>query len=118
MQDETVIRRSIVALGLKVAIKAETGLYTHFDGLEIVQDWDYIHIHVAPYLDKVLSNHGWSDEGKQDTRHFEPIHPSSIKELETSEGPEDPVAAKAVEADSFAYRTGIGENPPWTTIQH
>jgi hypothetical protein len=100
----------IVKLGLTVAIKAEEGLMTHFNGLEIVQDRDYIHIHVAPYLDKILANHGWSEEGKQETRLVEPIHPSSIKELETSEGPEDPAAAKAIEAAAgFAYRTDIGE---------
>jgi hypothetical protein len=93
-----------------VVIKADLGLSTHFNGLEIVQDWDYIHIHVAPYLDKILANHGWSEEGKQEARHCVPLHPSSIKELETSEGPEDPVAAKAVEtAAGFAYRTGISE---------
>jgi hypothetical protein len=77
----------ISKLGLTVAIKAEEGLTTHFNGLEIVQDRDYIHIHVAPYIDKILVNHGWSEEGKQETRLVEPIHPSSIKELETSEGP-------------------------------
>jgi hypothetical protein len=108
--DETVIRRLIVALGLKVAIKAELGLSTNFNGIDIVQDRDYIHIRVAPYLDKILANHGWSEEGKQEARYFEPLHPSSIKELETSEGPKDPVAAKAVEtAAGFAYRTGIVE---------
>jgi hypothetical protein len=52
-------------LGFKVTIKAEEGLLTHFNGLEIVQDRDYIHIHVAPYLDKILANHGWTEEGKQ-----------------------------------------------------
>jgi hypothetical protein len=109
-EDETVIRRLIVALGLKVAIKAELGLSTHFNGLEIVQDRDYIHIHVSSYLDNILTNHGWSEEGKQEARHFEPLHPSSVKELETSEGPEDPVAAKAIEtASGFDYRTGISE---------
>jgi hypothetical protein len=64
-EDETVIKLLSVALGLKVAIKAEVGLSTHFNGLVIVQDRDYICIHVAPYLDKILDNHGWSKEGKQ-----------------------------------------------------
>jgi hypothetical protein len=109
-EDETVIRQLIVALGLKVAIKAELGLSTHFNGLEKVQDRDYIHIHVSPYLDKILANHGWIEEGKHEARHFKPLHPSSIKELETSEGPEDPVAAKVIKtAAGFAYCTGIGE---------
>jgi hypothetical protein len=109
-EDETVIRRLIVALGLTVAIKYELGLSTHFNVLEIVQDRDYIHIHVSPYLNKILANHGWSKEGKQEARHFEPLHPSSIKELETSEGPDDPVTAKAIEtAAGFANRTGISE---------
>jgi hypothetical protein len=67
-EDEVNVRRLIVKLGLTVAIKAEEGLTTHFNGLEIVQDRDYIHIHVAPYLDKILANHGWYEEGKQETR--------------------------------------------------
>jgi hypothetical protein len=64
----------------------------------------------SSYLNKILANHVWSEEGKKEARHFKPLHPSYIKELETSEGPGDPVAAKTVEtAASFAYRTGIGE---------
>jgi hypothetical protein len=101
---------SLPALGLKVSIQAEEGLSTHFNGLEIFQDRDYIHIHFAPYLDKILVNNGWTEEGKQETRVIEPVHPSSIKELETSEVPDDATAAKTIEtAAGFDYHPGIGE---------
>jgi hypothetical protein len=109
-ENEDIIWRLIAALGLKVAIKAEEGLSTHFNGLEILQDRDCIHIHVAPYLDNILDNHGWTEEGKQETRLIEPVHPSSIKELETSEVPDDATAANVIEtAAGLAYRNGIGK---------
>jgi hypothetical protein len=109
-ESEDVLRRLVAALGLKVAIKVGEGLSTHFNGLEILQDRDYIHIHVAPYLDKIFADHGWTEEVKQDTRLIEPVHPSSIKELDTSQGPDDVTGAKAIEtAPGFAYRTDIGE---------
>jgi hypothetical protein len=94
---------------MTMAIKAE-GLSTHFNGLEIVQDRDYICVNGAPYLDNILANHGWTEEVKQETRFMDPIHPISIKELETSEGPEDDAAANTIKvATCFAYHTGIRE---------
>jgi hypothetical protein len=109
-QHEDFLRRLIGKLGDRVVIDAEEGLTSHYNGLEIVQARDYVHIHVAPYLDKIIGNHVWSDEGKNETRIIEPLHPSSIKELETSEGLEDPVDARALEkTPGFAYHTVIGE---------
>lgn len=109
-EDEAVLRRLIGQLGGRVVIVAEEGLTSHYNGLEIVQARDYVHIHVAPYLDKIIATHGWSEEGNNETRLIEPLHPSSIKELETSEGPEDPAEARAIEKSAgFGYRTGIGE---------
>jgi hypothetical protein len=97
-------------LGLKVAIKANEGLATHFNGLEILQDRVYIHINVATYLNMILANHGWTEEGKQETRPIEPVHLSSIKELDTSEGTEDVTVTNTIESDTgFAYRTSIGD---------
>jgi hypothetical protein len=69
-----------------------------------------VHIHVAPCLDKIIANHGWSEEGKNETRLIIPLHPSSIKELEISEGPEDPTEVRALEnAAGFGYCNGIRE---------
>jgi hypothetical protein len=41
-------------------------LTTHYNGIKIVQDRDYIHIHVTPYIDKILENHRWGEEGKSE----------------------------------------------------
>jgi hypothetical protein len=46
---------------------AEKSLATHYNGIKIVQDRDYIHIHVVPYIDKILENYGWTEEGKSET---------------------------------------------------
>jgi hypothetical protein len=82
----------------------------HYNGLEVVQTRDYVHVHVGPYIDNILSNHGWTTAGKDDTKIIEPVHPNAIKEIETSEGPADPVAAKSIETTAgFKYRTAIGE---------
>jgi hypothetical protein len=65
---------------------------------------------LPPYLDKIIANHGCSEEGKNETRLIEPLHPSSIKELETSEGHEDTTEVGDLEkAAGFGYRNGIGE---------
>jgi hypothetical protein len=47
---------------------------------------------------------------KSETRMIEPLHPSSIKELETTMGPEEPVEEMVIDkATGFPYRTCIGE---------
>jgi hypothetical protein len=80
----------------------------HYNGLEVVQTRDYVHVHVGPYIDKILNNHGWTTAGKDETNIIEPVHPNAIKEIETSEGPADPVAAKAIETTAGCkYRTAI-----------
>jgi hypothetical protein len=107
---EPVLRRLCTALGKAVNLLAEPGLAKHYNGLEVVQTRDYVHIHVGPYLDKILDGHGWNMAGKGESRLIEPIHPSAVKELETAVGPECPKAAAKLAADAgFKYRTCIGE---------
>jgi hypothetical protein len=87
-------------------ILSKKALTTHYNGIKIVQARDYIQIHIPPYIDKILENHGWNEEGKSYTWMIEPLYPSSIKELETSEGKSDPVEAHAInKVVGFAYRT-------------
>jgi hypothetical protein len=78
-QHGDVLRQLIGKLGGRFVIVAKEGLTSQYNGLEIVQARDYVHIHIAPYLDKIMCNHGWSEEGKNETRLIEPLHPSSIK---------------------------------------
>jgi hypothetical protein len=82
----------------------------HYNGLEVVQARDYIHIHIDPCVDNILNNNGWDTDGKDVNSITEPVHPNSIKEIESSEGPDDPVSAKAIDpAAGFKYRTAISE---------
>lgn len=57
----------------------DKALSTYYNGLDIVHDRDYINIHVTPYIDKIIENHGWGEEGKPETRMIKQLHPSSIK---------------------------------------
>jgi hypothetical protein len=76
----------------------------------VVQARGYFHINVGPYVEKILNNHGWDTAGKDENWIIESVHPNSIKGIETSEGPEGPVAAKAIEtAAGFKDRTAIDE---------
>jgi hypothetical protein len=109
-ESEPSLRRLANKIGKEVDFLVAPGLVTHYNGLEVVQDRDYVHIHVGPYIDKILNNHGWATAGKDEDRIIEPVHPSSIKEIESSEVPEDPAAAKAIDNTAgFKYRTAICE---------
>jgi hypothetical protein len=57
-QQEDVLRQLIGKLGEWVVIVAKEVLASHYNGLEVVQARDYVHIHVAPYLEKIIANHG------------------------------------------------------------
>jgi hypothetical protein len=109
-ESEPSLRRLANKIGKEVDFLVTPGLVTDYNDLEVVQDRDYVHIHVGPYIGKILNNHGWATTGKDEDRIIEPVYPSSIKEIESSEGPEDPAAAKAIENTAgFKYRTAIGE---------
>jgi hypothetical protein len=65
-------------------IVAEEDLTSHYNGLEIVQARDYVHVYFAPYLDTIIANNSYTEERNNETRLIEPMHPSSMKELKTS----------------------------------
>jgi hypothetical protein len=107
---EHVIRRLCTALGKDVNLLAEPGIINHYNGLELVQTCEYVHIHVGPYIDKILDGHGWNVAGKDESRMIEPIHPGAVKEVDTAVGPECTNAASKLAVDAgFKYRTCIGE---------
>eukprot|EP00957_Ditylum_brightwellii_P199707 15223857-Ditylum_brightwellii.AAC.1 len=41
-------------------------------------------MHAKKYLNKILKNHGWECGTKEEDKIIKPIHPNSIKELETT----------------------------------
>eukprot|EP00957_Ditylum_brightwellii_P170442 12973712-Ditylum_brightwellii.AAC.1 len=61
-------------------------------------------MHVKTYLSKILKNHGWGCGTKEEDTIIEPIHPDSIKELETTTGPTSEAERNQLEAEEgFSY---------------
>jgi hypothetical protein len=60
---EPFLRRIWTTLGKAVNLLAEPGLVKHYNGLEVVQTRDYVHIHVGSYIGKILDGtwmeHDW-----------------------------------------------------------
>ena len=59
------------------------GLLTHYNGIDIEQTRDYIHISCETYIDKILSNHGWDNMNKN---VFLPMNSNNghVKTLDTA----------------------------------
>jgi hypothetical protein len=57
-EHEPILRKLCDMLGKAVNLLSEPGLVNHYNGLKVVQTRDYVHIHVAPYIDKILDGHG------------------------------------------------------------
>jgi hypothetical protein len=79
--DEQPLRDLFQYLATKINIVAEIGLVSRFNGIEIVQDRDYVKIHVGKYIGKILSNHVWEQGTKAESRLIEPLRPSAFKEI-------------------------------------
>eukprot|EP00957_Ditylum_brightwellii_P210237 15364714-Ditylum_brightwellii.AAC.2 len=56
-------------------------------------------MHAKTYLSKILKNHGWECGTKEEDKIIEPIHPDSIKELETTVGPSFEAESNQLEAE-------------------
>ena len=109
-KDEAVVRRLIERLGMDIRLEAEEDVVSHYNGIDFLQTRDYIKMHAQSYIAKILENHGWSAAGKGETRLVEPLHPSAMKELETTEGPENDADIASLEREAgFSYRTALGE---------
>jgi hypothetical protein len=107
---ESPIRQLFQFMGTKINIEAEIGLVSHYNGIDIVQDRDYIKIHVGKYIGKILANHGWEQGSKAESRLIEPLHPSAFKELEETAPLTSPAEKAELERSAgFAYRNAIGE---------
>jgi hypothetical protein len=107
---ESPIRQLFQFLGTKINIEAEIGLVSHYNGIKIVQDRDYIKIHVGKYIGKILANHGWEQGSKDESRLVEPLNPSAFKELEETAPLTSPAKKAELERSAgFAYGNAIGE---------
>jgi hypothetical protein len=104
------LRRLENLIGNEVDFLITPGLVEHYTDLKVVHARDCIHIHIGPYVDKILNTHGWATAGKDENRIIEPVDPNSIKAIETSKGPKDPMAEKSIDtAAGFKNHTTIGE---------
>eukprot|EP00957_Ditylum_brightwellii_P136121 10381262-Ditylum_brightwellii.AAC.1 len=67
-------------------------------------------MHTKIYLNKILKNHGCECGTKEEDKIIKPIHPDSIKELETTVGPLSEAESNQLEAEEdFSYHSTIGE---------
>jgi hypothetical protein len=55
-------------IGNEVDFIFNPGLVEHYNGLEVVHAHDYRHIHIGPYVGKILNNHGWATSRKDENR--------------------------------------------------
>jgi hypothetical protein len=87
-------------LATKINIVAEDGLMSHYNGIDIVQERDYIKIHIETHIDNILKVHGWETASSTEHRLVEPIHPSAVRELEETAPPETEAESLANEKDT------------------
>jgi hypothetical protein len=81
-EDESRLKILFTYLATKINIVAEVGLVSHYNGIEVVHDQYYVKVHVGKYIEKILTNHGWEQVAKCESRLTELLHPSAFRELE------------------------------------
>jgi len=59
------------------------GIGTKYNGLDVLQTWNYIKLHCESYIDKILLSHGWTESGpKESTCHdIVPLSPDAVDRL-------------------------------------
>jgi hypothetical protein len=57
-KNEPSLHRLANPIGKEVDFLVTTGLVEHYNDTQVVQACDYIHIHIGPYVDKILNTHG------------------------------------------------------------
>jgi hypothetical protein len=103
---ETILQELVMVLAKTIKIEMEPELMNNYNWLEVVHSHAYIKVHVSPYIGNILEWNGWSYGKPSSYNPIETIHPSSLKELETTVGLEDQCEAQRLEKeDGFMYRT-------------
>jgi hypothetical protein len=69
----------------KINVAAEVGLMYHYNGIGIVQAWDYVKKYVETYINKIIKVHVWETASPMEDCLVEPIYPSVVQELEETD---------------------------------
>lgn len=83
------------------------GIVNRYNGLDAKQCNDYVKIHSATYIRKILSNHGWLQDAYQSKTNPIPMREDSayMNILDTVEGPELEHEKEALEDEmGFSHR--------------
>jgi hypothetical protein len=108
-QEEKGLRALFAHLATKIKIEAEVALLTHYNGIEIIQDRDYVKIPVSTYIGKILANHGWERGSKSESRLIKRYTQVLLGNWKNPP-PTDAIEMSKLEAAAvFIYRTVIGE---------
>jgi len=95
-------------------VKTNRGFYTCFNGLDVYQTRQYIHVNVGSYIRVLCKTHGWETPSRTnpDNTNSVPLRPCDTGDrLQTLVGPEDGSKEhKALEKQhGFGYRNVLGE---------
>ena len=97
-------------LATRIDFIPEDKLLSKYNGIDVEQTRDYIRIHSATYIEKILTDHNWTTPSKTDHPLREPIPPSAVDQIMREVGPTDDNDAKDLESRmGYSYRTIIGE---------
>eukprot|EP00957_Ditylum_brightwellii_P138081 10526849-Ditylum_brightwellii.AAC.1 len=67
-------------------------------------------MHASTHLLKILKNHGWECCSNDEEKIIEPIHPNSIKKLESTTSPYSETECEQLKAEEgFSYQAAIKE---------
>jgi hypothetical protein len=107
-KDANVVKEFATELSSKLKVTCGTEPSKHFNGLDIRQTREGIHINCFTYIEKLRKAHGWNETCN---KPLEPISPSKVKELETTQGPSiDSEEGKLLQKrNGFNYRGVVGE---------
>eukprot|EP00957_Ditylum_brightwellii_P068258 5181565-Ditylum_brightwellii.AAC.1 len=94
-----IIQDLLNAIGGKKKITIEKEVLTYYNGIDYKQTCEYIKMHAITYLTNILKNHNWECCPKDEEKIIETIHPTSIKELESTARPDLEAESKQLEAD-------------------
>ena len=86
-------------------------LLTKFNGVDVEQTRHYIRLHCEPYIDTILSKHGWDTPLDHSPGSMEPIPASMFKQVDDGYGPLEhtPEFTALATKHGFKFRTVIGE---------
>ncbi len=98
---------------LSIPMKRQ-GLVTLYNGLDILQTWDYIKVSCKTYINRISNihlDHGWMKSYLiLDHPTPLPTTPQFMKVLQTDEGNPDPVAQRTLKKKmGFSYHSSIGQ---------